>query len=50
MLRPCAKSDYSSLHSVPINLESEDKAEAEAYIGVFAMPNDYCNYTYNYES
>ena len=50
MLRPCAKSDFSSLHSVPIDLESENKAEAEAHIGVFAMPYNYCDYTHNYES
>ena len=48
--QPCAKSDYSSLYSVPINLESENKAEAEAHIGVFAMPYNYRNYTYDYES
>lgn len=50
MLRPGAKSDYSSLHSVPIDLESENKAEAEAHIGVLTMPYNYCDYTHNYES
>ena len=50
MWRPCTNSDCSPLYSIPIDMESENKTESEAHIGVFAMPHDYCDHLHSDES